>query len=109
MLGRAAMTIISDSCRPSRHPIELGEAGGNAGDSAAALVEFLDRLDRLHHLVFHRQHLTFEAVFAHRENLLLHFVEEIVHFVLFSNARRTLSVQAAMIWRRMYFSRTISR
>ena len=28
------------------HPIELGEASGNPGDSAATLVELLDRFDR---------------------------------------------------------------
>ena len=66
-----------------RHPVELGKAGGNSGDAAAPLIELLDRLDRLHHLVLHRQDLAFEAIFADGENLLLHFIEEIVHFILF--------------------------
>ena len=29
-----------------------------------------------------RQHLTFETVFADRKNLLLYFIEQIVHFIL---------------------------
>ena len=94
----------------TRHPIELDEAGGDAGDAAFALVELLDRFDRFHYLVFHRQHLPFETVFADGENLLFHFVEKIV--ALRPAPRRRAgrsSVQAEMIWRRMYLSRTISR
>ena len=64
------------------HPIEFDKAAGDASDTAFALVELLDRFDRLHYLVFHREHLTFETVFTHGENALFHFVEQIVHFVL---------------------------
>ena len=64
------------------HAVELDKPGGDSGDAAFALVQLLDRLDRFHHLVFHRKHLPFEAVFADGEDLLFHFVEQIVHLVL---------------------------
>src|SRR2546425_2903941 len=64
------------------HAIEFNKAGGNSGDAAFALVEFFDRLDRFHHLVLHRKHLAFEAVFADGENLLLYFVEKIADLIL---------------------------
>src|SRR5713226_8894212 len=66
----------------TRHAIELDKSSRDAGDGAFALVEFLDRLDRPHHLIFHRDHLTFEAVFADRENSLLHFIKETTYFIL---------------------------
>src|SRR5437762_11798689 len=65
------------------HPVELYKASGDAGDPAFALVKFLDRLDRFHHLVLHREHLPFEAVFTDRKDSLLHFIEKVAHFVLF--------------------------
>ena len=65
------------------HAVELNEAGGNSGDPAFALVKFLDRLDRFHHLVLHREHLPFEAVFTDRKDSLLYFIEKVAHFVLF--------------------------
>ena len=71
-----AIVIRSRSVNPVAMP----------ADSAMRLVEFLDRLDRLHHLVLHRQHLSFEAIFADGEDLLLHFVEQIVDFVLLLEA-----------------------
>ena len=66
----------------ARHPVEFDKAGGDSGDSAFALVKFLDRLDRFHDLILHGKHLTFEPVFADCEDLLFHFVEQIIHFVL---------------------------
>src|SRR5436309_14111924 len=65
------------------HSIELNKSGGDSGDAAFTLIKLLDRLDGVHHLVFHREHLAFEAVFAHGENTLFHFVEQIVYLVLF--------------------------
>ena len=55
MLGRAAMTIISDGMQAARHAIELDEAGGEPGRLPLLLVELFDRLDRVHDLVLHRQ------------------------------------------------------
>src|SRR5206468_3098392 len=52
------------------HSVELNKSGGDSGDAAFTLVQLLDRLDRVHHLVFHGKHLAFEAVFAHGENAL---------------------------------------
>ena len=66
----------------ARHPIEFGEAGGDSSDPAFAFVKFFDGLDGLHHLVFHRKHLAFEAILPDGENFLLYFVEEIADFVL---------------------------
>ena len=34
-------------------------------------------------MLFHREHLAFETVFAHGEDSLFHFVEQIVYLVLF--------------------------
>src|SRR6266571_4879043 len=65
------------------HSVELNKSGGDSGDAAFTFVQLLDRLDGVHHLVFHRKHLAFEAVFAHGENALFHFVEQIVYLVLF--------------------------
>src|SRR6266498_3771168 len=65
------------------HSVELNKSGGDSGDAAFTLVQLLNRLDGVHHLVFHREHLAFEAVFAHGENALFHFVEQIVYLVLF--------------------------
>src|SRR6266540_870873 len=65
------------------HSVELNKPGGDSGDAAFTLVQLLNRLDGVHHLVFHREHLAFEAVFAHGENALFHFVEQIVYLVLF--------------------------
>src|SRR5439155_22463307 len=53
-----------------------------ARETAFSLVELLDRLDRLHHLILHRKHLAFETVFADSENALLHFIEKIAHLIL---------------------------
>ena len=44
------------------HFVEFGETGGQAGDGAAALVEFLDGLDGLHDLVLHRERVRLEAL-----------------------------------------------
>src|SRR5207244_11583343 len=57
-------------------------AGGNYGDAASALVEFVDGLDRFHYRVLHREHLAFETVFADGENPLLYFVEKIADLIL---------------------------
>src|SRR6266700_6878937 len=65
------------------HSVELNKSGGDSGDAAFTFVQLLDRLDGVHHLVFHGKHLAFEAVFAHGENALFHFVEQIVYLVLF--------------------------
>src|SRR5439155_5019146 len=65
------------------HSFELNKSGGDSGDAAFTLVQLLNRLHGVHHLVFHREHLAFEAVFAHGENALFHFVEQIVYLVLF--------------------------
>src|SRR5438093_409996 len=65
------------------HSVELNKSGGDSGDAAFTLIKLLDRLDRVHHLVFHRKQLAFEAVFAHGENALFYFVEQIVYLVLF--------------------------
>src|ERR1051326_7027872 len=65
------------------HPIQFRKTSSKTGDAASVLVEFLDRLDRVHHLIFHREQLAFEAIFAHGENALFHFVEQIVYLVLF--------------------------
>ena len=67
----------------ARHFVEHFEAGGDAGDAAAIRVERFDRLDRFHDLLAHGGHLAFESIFADREDFLLHFVEQIVHLVLF--------------------------
>src|SRR5213082_988790 len=65
------------------HSVELNKSGGDSGDAAFTLVKLLNRLDGVHHLVFHRKQLPFEAVFAHGENALFHFIEQIVYLVLF--------------------------
>src|SRR5207247_10422982 len=65
------------------HSVELNKSSGDSSDAAFTLVKLLNRLDGVHHLVFHREHLAFEAVFAHGENALFHFVEQIVYLVLF--------------------------
>src|SRR6266567_6469360 len=65
------------------HSVELNKPGGDSGDAAFTLIQLLNRLDRVHHLVFHREQLAFEAVVAHGENALFHFVEQIVYLVLF--------------------------
>src|SRR5205807_5242806 len=65
------------------HSVELNKSGGDSGDAAFTLVKLLNRLDGVHYLVFHREQLAFETVFAHGENALFHFVEQIVYFVLF--------------------------
>src|SRR5262249_35132677 len=65
------------------HSVELDKAGSDSGDAASALVEFLNRLDRFHDLVLHGKHLASEPVFADGEDFLFHFVEQIVHFILF--------------------------
>src|SRR5213596_172398 len=65
------------------HSVELNKSGGDSGDAAFTLVQLLNRLDGVHHLVFHREQLAFETVFAHGENALFHFVEQIVYLVLF--------------------------
>ena len=64
------------------HAIELDEAGREPGQAALLLPEFLDRFDRVHDLILHRQALALEAVFAHRVDFLLHFIEQVVDFVL---------------------------
>jgi hypothetical protein len=46
------------------------------------LVEFFNRLDRVHDLVFHGEGFVVEALVADREDFLFHFVEEIIDFVL---------------------------
>ena len=83
MLGRAAITIIFAVVQPISHPIQFDETGGDPGDSTSTLPEFLDRLERAHDLLFHPGHLSFEAIFADRENLLFHFIEEVVDLILF--------------------------
>src|SRR5947207_10886577 len=65
------------------HSVELNKSGGDSGDAAFTLVKLLNRLDGVHHLVFHREQLAFETVFAHGEDSLFHFVEQIVYLVLF--------------------------
>src|ERR1041385_6390084 len=65
------------------HAVELDKSSRDSGDAAFPLVELLDRLDGLHCMVFHREHLAFEPVFAHGENALFHFVEQIIYLVLF--------------------------
>src|SRR5205809_4390146 len=65
------------------HSVELNKSSGDSSDAAFTLVKLLNRLDGVHHLVFHREHLAFEAVFADGENSLFHFVEQIVYLVLF--------------------------
>src|SRR5436190_14319090 len=65
------------------HSVEFNKSGGDSGDAAFTLVKLLNRLDGVHHLVFHRKQLAFETVFAHGENALFHFVEQIVYLVLF--------------------------
>src|SRR5205085_10225132 len=65
------------------HSVELNKSGGDSGDAAFTLVKLLNRLDGVHYLVFHREQLAFETVFAHGENALFHFVEQIVYLVLF--------------------------
>src|SRR5438094_4677928 len=64
------------------HSVELYEPGGDPCYSALSFVELLNRLDCLHYLVLHGKHLTFEAVFADREDSLFHFIEQIIHLVL---------------------------
>ena len=66
-----------------RHAIQLDEASRDSGDPAAALPELLDRLERAHDLLLHAGHLAFETILADGEDLLLHFIEEVVHLVLF--------------------------
>ena len=70
------------SVQTAGHPVEFDKARGDSSDAAFALVKFLDRLDGFHDLVLHGKHLALEAVFAHREDFLFHFVEEIVHVIL---------------------------
>src|SRR5437867_9519312 len=65
------------------HSVELYKSGGDSGDAAFTLIQLFNRLDGVHHLVFHRERLAFEAVFAHGEDSLFHFVEQIVYLVLF--------------------------
>src|SRR6516164_463694 len=65
------------------HAVELDEPGGDSGDAAFTLVKLLNRLDRVHHLIFHGKHLAFEPIFTYREDSLFHFVEQIVYLVLF--------------------------
>ena len=109
MLGRAAITIISAGVQATGHAIELDEAGRKAGEAALLFLEFFDRLDRVHDLVFHGQDLALEAIFADRENLLLHFVEQVVDFILLLVGTARAFGAGAMISRRIYLSRTISR
>jgi hypothetical protein len=82
ILGRAAITIISEGCKPLVIRSNSTNPGRDSSDPTFALVKLLDRLDRFHHLVFHGKHLALKAIFADGENSLFHFVEQIVDLVL---------------------------
>src|SRR6266480_2266399 len=63
--------------------VEIAKASRNSGNRAFVFKELLDRFKRAHYLLFHREHLAFEPVFTHGEDFLFHFVEQVVHLVLF--------------------------
>ena len=66
----------------ARHLIEVGEAGGDAGDQLLRLEQLLDLRQRLLHDVAHRQEPDPGAVLGNGEDRLLRFVEDRVRVVL---------------------------
>ncbi len=62
--------------QPVGHLVELAVPGGEAGDGASALVEFLDGLDGFHDLLLHREGADLEALAGDLVDLLLDLVEE---------------------------------
>ena len=70
------------------HFVELGEAGGQAGDRAAPFIQLLDGVDGLHDLVLHAGGLVLEAVLRDGEYFALHVVEEVGDVVLLVVAAR---------------------
>ena len=86
--GRAAMTIISAPCRPSVILSNSAKPVGRPVIAAAPVVQLLDRVDGLHHLVLHARRLVLEAILRDREDLRLHVVEQVRHVVLLVVAAR---------------------
>ena len=66
--GHAIQTSMNPVASPVRPPF--------------CCPEFSDRLDRFHHLVFHRRVAALEAIFADGVNLLLDLIEQALDFVL---------------------------
>src|SRR5206468_11571836 len=64
------------------HPIELDKSSRDSSDPTFALVKLLERLDRVHYLVFHSKSLPFETVFTDREDSLFYFIDHTIDFVL---------------------------
>src|ERR1700730_15482329 len=62
--------------------VEITKTRGDACNGPLVFKELLDRFESAHHLLFHREHLTFDAILAYREDSLLHLIEQIVHFLL---------------------------
>src|SRR6266545_3585798 len=67
----------------AREFVEVAKACRDSCDRTFVLKEFLDRFKSAHHLLFHREHLAFEPVFADGEDSLFYFIENIIYFVLF--------------------------
>ena len=87
------------------HFIKINEAGGQAGQTAAAFVKILNARDCLTDQFLHRE-VASPARLVNL-NLTLHLIEQARYFPSCSYASRTISVQVRTVFRSRYFSQTI--
>ncbi len=86
------------------HFVEFIEAGREAGDAAAPLVQVLNGADGGHHVLLHRLSAFLEALFGDFENGGLHLVQEAGDIVLlFVRAAGELGADADDFAQRMLF------
>ena len=77
------------------HLVKIGEAGGEAGDLAAAVIQLVDLRDRLHELILEALGFVLVAVVGDFEDLGFHVVEERLDLVLiFVTARGVFRADA---------------
>ncbi len=107
--GRAAITIISPSCRPVVILSKSAKPGADAGEHALVFVIFLDGGNGFMDQVADRWAGAGHPLFADAENVALDFIQQGVHLAfVIVNARSDIGAGLDH-FRRRYFSMTMSR